>query len=86
MDRGLSGIMDGPPVTLEMARRYGGCVGCHEPSLHTMESGWNAAGTNLPVALEAMLNNGRDRTGKKRSATETGDPRQFTSFEELREA
>jgi formate C-acetyltransferase len=80
------GLMGGAPVTLEIAREHGGCVGCHEPSLHTMESGWNAAGTNLPIALETVLYNGTDRTGEKQVGIETGDPTQFKTFEDLKDA
>jgi formate C-acetyltransferase len=79
-------IQDGPPLTLATARKYGGCVGCHEPSLHTMESGWAAGGTHLPLALESVLTNGRRRSDKKKSGLETGDPRQFESFTQFTEA
>jgi formate C-acetyltransferase len=80
-------VPGGPPVTLEIAREFGGCVGCHTPSVHTMESGWSGSSfTNLPLALELVLTNGVRRSGHKKIGLQTGDPRQFKSFEELREA
>ena len=80
------GALGGPAVTLEIARKFGGCVGCHEPSLLTMESGWMSSRTNLPAALEFVLTNGWSRIHHKKVGLETGDPRQFKSFEEVSEA
>jgi len=79
-------LVGGPMVTLEIAREFGGCVGCHEPSLQTLESGWGASSTHLPLALEYVLTNGRSRIQQRRAGLETGDPRGFTSFDEVREA
>ena len=82
----------GPPVTLEIAREFGSCAGCHEPTLATMESGWGSgrsAGTRLPAvlaALEFVLTNGVRQSDHKKIGLETGDPSQFKSFEEVREA
>ena len=79
-------IVGGPPVTLEIARKFSACAGCHEPTLATMESGWSAIYTNLPLAVESMLTNGVRRSDHEKIGLETGDPRQFKSFEEVREA
>ncbi len=80
-------VVGGNPVTLETARVYGGCVGCHEPSLHTMESGWTAnQAQQLALHLECVMTNGWSRTLNKKVGLETGDPREFKSFEEVREA
>jgi len=77
----------GQPVTLETAREFGGCVGCHEPSLHTMESGWTASqAQHLAAHMECVMTNGWSRISKKKRGLETGDPRQFKSFEEVRDA
>ena len=78
-------ILDGPPITLELARK--GCtVGCHEPSIPNMTSGWVASQVNLGAALEFVLTNGWSRISHERMGLETGDPREFKSFEEVREA
>ena len=77
----------GEPVTLEIARRFGGCVGCHEPSLHTMESGWTASqAQHLAAHMECVMTNGWSRISNKKRGLETGDPRQFKSFEDVRDA
>ncbi len=79
-------IAAGPPVTVETARKFGACSGCHEPTLSTMESGWNPFRINLPAALELVLTNGVKRSEHKEIGLKTGDPRRFKSFEEIREA
>ncbi|KKN03444.1 hypothetical protein LCGC14_1107650 [marine sediment metagenome] len=77
----------GRPVTLEMAREFGGCVGCHEPSLHTMEGGWAVNQSQLlALTMELVMTNGWSRIFGKRRGLETGDPTQFKSFEEVRDA
>jgi len=78
-------MLDGPPITLELARK--GCtVGCHEPSIPNMTSGWVASSVNLGTAMEFVLANGWSRISQERVGLETGDPREFGSFEEVREA
>jgi formate C-acetyltransferase len=84
---GRGSTIGGRPVSLEMARKFGGCVGCHEPSIHTMESGWEVNQHQLLAFLtELVLTNGWSRILNRRRGLETGDPRQFKSFEEVREA
>jgi formate C-acetyltransferase len=84
---GRGATVGGKPVTLEMAREFGGTVGCHEPSIHTMESGWAVNQTQmLALNMELVLTNGWSRIFNKRRGIETGDPRQFKSFEDVREA
>ena len=78
-------ILDGPPITLELARQ-GCCIGCHEPTIPTKTSGWGGGGVNMGVAMEHVLTNGRSRRSNERRGAETGDPRQFKSFEEVRDA
>jgi len=85
-------ILGGPTITLEIARKYGTTDGCHHPTLAGMESGYGAsAGVGigqpmLPAALEFVLSNGVRISDQARIGRETGDPRQFGSFEEFREA
>jgi formate C-acetyltransferase len=86
------GDLRGPPVTLEMVRKFGTTDGCHHPTLAGMESGWgvgNISGIRLPTlpaALEFVLNNGVRQSDHEKIGLETGDPRQCKSFEEFREA
>jgi len=85
-------LLDGPPITLETAREYSTTDGCHHPTLAGMESGY--AGISgiglrqpmLPSAFEYVLHNGIQLTDGRRAGLETGDPRQFGSFEEFRKA
>jgi len=87
-------ISGGKPVTLATARQYGCGGGCHEPTLSGMESGWYGAGgvrpgirmATLPAAFELTLTNGMTRSGKERVGSETGDPREFESFDDFRNA
>jgi len=79
-------LVGGPPVTLDIAREYGSCAGCHEPTLATMESGWNPSTVVVPVVLELVLTNGVLRVNHKKIGLETGDPQSFKSFEEFKEA
>jgi formate C-acetyltransferase len=71
--------------SLEDARQ-GGASGCIEAGIFGKEN-YNLTGYfNLPKVLEITLHNGLDpRTGKK-IGLETGDPRRFSSFEDLFEA
>jgi formate C-acetyltransferase len=84
---GRGATIGGKPVTLQMAREFGGCVGCHEPSIHTMEGGWAVNQAQLlGLTMELVMTNGWSRILGKRRGIETGDPREFKSFEEVREA
>jgi len=84
---GRGATIGGKAVSLEMAREYGGTVGCHEPSIHTMESGWAVNQTQqLAFIMELVLTNGWSKILKRRRGIETGDPRQFKLFEDVRKA
>jgi len=78
-------VMAGPPIALELARTCSG-IGCHETVLPDLEVGFGGMGANLAVALELVLTNGAGRSDNTKTGIETGDPREFTSFEEVREA
>lgn len=95
------GNMGGPMVTLEDARAAAN-VGCLELVVPGKDSGYlYISGQNLALALELALNNGEPRllqeqtgagrfSSSWRSSTikgvETGEPRQFKSFDEVKEA
>ncbi len=70
-------VTGGPPLTLEIAREFGSCAGCHEQTVAGRDSGFGSGFSKstgrrggLFGALEFVLNNGV----------------RFESFEELREA
>ncbi len=71
--------------TLEDARE-GGCSGCIEVGAFGKEAYLLTGYLNTPKILEITLNNGIDPMTGKRLGLETGDPRNFKSFEELYEA
>ncbi|MCH7908059.1 MAG: hypothetical protein IIB38_00390 [Candidatus Hydrogenedentes bacterium] len=78
-------IMDGPPISLALARTGTG-AGCHELVIPNMESGFGFTSLNLASAVEIALTNGKSRNSGRQKGVETGDPRQFKSFEEVQEA
>jgi len=78
-------IMDGPPISLSLARQGTG-AGCHELVLPDMESGFSFDMVPLATAMDLALTNGVSRHDGVRIGTETGDPRGFTSFDEVKEA
>ena len=71
--------------TLEDARE-GGCSGCIEVGAFGKEAYLLTGYLNTPKILEITLNNGIDPETGKKLGLETGDPRDFKSFEELYEA
>jgi len=81
------GSAGGPPIALEDARAAAN-VGCLELVIPGKDSGYLyvGAGHNLALALELALTNGVRRSDQERIGPETGDPRQFTSFEEVKTA
>jgi len=78
-------IMDGPPISLELAR-CGTGAGCHELVLPDMESGFSFTPLNLATVMEFTLTGGKSRLDGRKMGPKTGDPRQFESFDECREA
>ena len=71
--------------TLEDARE-GGCSGCIEVGAFGKEAYLLTGYLNTPKILEITLNNGVDPITGKKIGLETGDPRNFKSFEQLYEA
>jgi pyruvate formate-lyase/glycerol dehydratase family glycyl radical enzyme len=68
--------------TIEDARE-GGTSGCVETGAFGKEAYILTGYLNTPKILEITLNNGIDPMTGKKIGIETGDPRSFTSFEEL---
>lgn len=64
----------------------GGCSGCIEVGAFGKEAYILTGYLNTPKILEITLNNGLDPISGKKLGLETGDPRQFASFEELYDA
>jgi formate C-acetyltransferase len=62
-------------------------VGCYEPVIAGYDAGTLPAGfINLASTMELVMSNGWNHHYQKKLGLETGDPRQFKSFEELQEA
>lgn len=64
----------------------GGCSGCIEVGAFGKEAYILTGYLNTPKILEITLNNGLDPVSGKKLGLETGDPRTFTSYEQLYEA
>ncbi|MDM8158584.1 glycyl radical protein [Labilibaculum sp. K2S] len=71
--------------SLEDARE-GGCSGCIEVGAFGKEAYVLTGYLNVPKVLEITLNNGINPVTGKMAGIQTGDPRNFKSFEELYEA
>ena len=71
--------------TLQDARE-GGCSGCIEVGAFGKEAYLLTGYLNNPKILEITLHNGTDPETGKKIGIETGDPRNFKSFDELYEA
>jgi trans-4-hydroxy-L-proline dehydratase len=66
--------------------REGGCSGCIEVGAFGKEAYLLTGYLNVPKILEITLNNGIDPLTGKVAGIETGDPKSFTTFEELYKA
>jgi len=71
--------------SLEDARE-GGCSGCIEVGAFGKEAYILTGYLNVPKIIEITLNNGINPLTGKRVSIETGDPRDFKSYEELYDA
>ena len=71
--------------SLEDARE-GGCSGCIEVGAFGKEAYILTGYLNVPKIIEITLNNGINPLTGKRASIETGDPRNFKSYEELYDA
>lgn len=71
--------------TLEDAR-FGGSSGCVETGAHGREAYVLTGYLNVPKIFELTMNNGFDKYTNKQVGIKTGNPEDFRSYEELREA
>lgn len=71
--------------TLEDAR-FGGSSGCVETGCHGREAYVLTGYLNVPKIFEITLNNGFDKYTNKQISIKTGNPEEFTTFEQLRDA
>tara|TARA_R110001583_G_scaffold163880_2_gene316348 strand:+ start:2522 stop:4975 length:2454 start_codon:yes stop_codon:yes gene_type:complete len=71
--------------SLEDARE-GGCSGCIEVGAFGKEAYILTGYLNVPKIIEITLNNGINPVTGKRASIETGDPRDFKTYEELYDA
>lgn len=87
VDQALArGSMGGHPITLEDARTAAN-VGCLELVIPGKDSGYlYTAGSNLALAMELVMTNGVRPSDGVQIGPETGDPKQFTSFREVKAA
>ena len=70
-------------ISFKDARNYA-LVGCVEPTTHGDTMGLtNSAWFNTTKCLELALNNGVDRLTKEQIGPKTGDPREFSSIEDV---
>ncbi len=89
--RGQPSVFNADMIVEELIRqgksvedaRSGGASGCVETGAFGKESYILTGYFNLPKVLEITLFNGTDPRTGKRIGVETGDPSQFTSFNEL---
>ncbi|MHA1933350.1 MAG: pyruvate formate lyase family protein, partial [Promethearchaeota archaeon] len=80
------GSMGGPTITLEDARNASP-QGCFELVIPGKDSGYfYFQMPNFAACMEYVMTNGVRRIDKKKIGLETGDPKKFTTFEEVQEA
>jgi formate C-acetyltransferase len=80
------GTLGGPPVTLELARKAS-AMGCNEPCIAGMDSGYvSGVNASLTKAFAYTLSNGWSAKHNKQLTPQTGDPRSFATFEEFQDA
>ncbi len=91
---GYPSLFNADGVVLEQVRagktiedaREGGCSGCIETGAFGKEAYILTGYLNVPKLLELALNNGTDPMTGKKISIETGDPRNFSTYEQLFEA
>lgn len=66
--------------------RFGGSSGCVETGCHGREAYVLTGYLNVPKIFELTLNNGFDKFTNKQISIKTGNPEDFKSYEELRDA
>lgn len=91
---GYPSVFNPDTYILEMVRqgkslqdaREGGCSGCIEVGAFGKEAYLLTGYLNVPKIFEVTLNNGIDPVTGKKVSIETGDPRNFTNFDQLYDA
>jgi formate C-acetyltransferase len=91
---GYPSVFNADTYVLEMVRqgksltdaREGGCSGCIEVGAFGKEAYVLTGYLNVPKIFEVTLNNGIDPCTGKMVGIATGDPRDFTSYQELYDA
>jgi formate C-acetyltransferase len=73
-------LVDGKPI--EYARDYA-VTGCFLPVIPARSHDYGGDFINLPMTLELALNNGVSRMSGERLGPETGDPKEFKSYDEV---
>ena len=85
-DEAIIAALTNRGIPPEDARDYG-IIGCVEPAVPNKSfTSSDAALFNLPLCLELALNNGRRRLLPEQLGPATGDPRSFTTIEDVIEA
>ncbi len=81
------GITGGPSITLEDARAAAP-IGCSEIGIPGKDAGYlhTSGATNLATYVELVMRNGRNVSGDRVIGVETGDPAEFETFEDFRQA
>ncbi|MBF0411901.1 MAG: glycyl radical protein [Desulfamplus sp.] len=88
---GYPSVFNADTVVMEQVRvgktvedaREGGCSGCIETGAFGKEAYILTGYLNVPKILELALNNGFDPIGKRQIGPKTGEPRNFTSYDQL---
>lgn len=75
--------LGGPLLTLAQARNCG-VIGCSEHTIRGHDGGYIGAGmVSAPHFVEFAFTNGKSRIFQRRMSVETGDPREFKTFDDL---
>jgi formate C-acetyltransferase len=88
VDQSLSrGTVEVTPITLEQARSTA-MTGCIESVIPGMDAGpaFFSGACNIGALMEFVLTNGYSRHYKRKMGAETGNPKEFKSFEDIQEA
>ncbi|MBP2645149.1 MAG: pyruvate formate-lyase [Firmicutes bacterium] len=72
-------------IPIDHARDYIS-TGCHNPTIPAISHDIGGVSFNLPLMIDLALNNGASRLSGEQIGPKTGDPRKFTSFEEVMNA
>ena len=75
--------LGGPPVTLDVARNCG-VVGCSEPMIRGLDSGYVVGGyMSVPHLIEYIFTRGVCRQYNRKMGVDTGDPNTLETFDDF---